>query len=132
MERLFVDTSAWLAFANRKDRDHGRVRDALKRFDGRLVTSNFVFDETVTLCHARLGHGTALLVGGLLRDSDVAELVRVGSHDEREAWRLFQDRPDKGYSFTDCTSFALMQRLEIIRAATLDADFSREGFQAMP
>ena len=131
MERLFVDTSAWLAYANRADAAHAAVRDALKRFEGRLVTTNFIFDETVTLCR-RMGHGTAVLVGEVLRDPDVVDLLRVRPGDEEDAWRLFQDRADKRYSFTDCASFAIMRRLGVLRAATLDEDFEREGFEVVP
>ena len=49
MERAFVDTSAWFAYANRQDPDHTRVRNVLRTFQGLLMTSNFIFDETVTL-----------------------------------------------------------------------------------
>jgi len=128
VDRLFVDTSAWLAYVDRADPHHGAMARALREFEGRLVTTNFVFDETVTFCQRRLGHATALLVGELLRDPDVVDLVRVEATDEDEAWRLLQDRDDKSYSFTDCTSFAIMGRLGLSHAATLDADFAREGF----
>lgn len=131
MERLFVDTSVWLAYANRADESHAAVRDALKRFEGRLVTTNFVFDETVTLCR-RMSHEAAVLVGGVLREPDVVDLVRVRPSDEEDAWRLFRDRGDKSYSFTDCTSFVVMRRLGLVRAAALDEDFRREGFQVVP
>lgn len=128
MERLFVDTSAWLAYVDRADPQHRGMAKALRKFEGRLVTTNFVFDETVTFCRRRLGHATTLLVGDLLRDPDVVDLVRVEAPDEDDAWRLVQQREDKRYSFTDCTSFAVMQRLGLRRAATLDADFAQEGF----
>jgi predicted nucleic acid-binding protein len=132
LERLFVDTSAWLAYANRADRHHEPVRAALRGFGGRLVTTNWIFDETVTLAKARLGHATALLAGDLLRDPDVADLVRVSGADERLAWDLFRQREDERYSFTDCTSFVVMRRLGIGTAATLDEDFAREGFLVVP
>lgn len=132
MERIFVDTSAWLSFANRNDAHHRPVKRALGGFGGRLVTSNFVFDETVTLCSSRLGHAVALLVGDTLQDADTVDLVRVSADDETRAWALFGERGDKHYSFTDCTSFVLMRRLGITQAATLDADFVREGFVVLP
>jgi predicted nucleic acid-binding protein len=131
VERLFVDTSAWLAYVNRTDGAHATVRDALKKFEGRLVTTNFIFDETVTLCR-RMGHSAAVLVGDVLRDPDVVDLLRVRPGDEEDAWQLFQDRGDKSYSFTDCTSFAIMRRLGLRRATTLDEDFEREGFEVVP
>lgn len=128
MERLFVDTGAWYAFVNRRDPDHLRVVEALEAFAGRLLTTNFVFDETVTLCLKRLGHGVAERVGRTLLDPRIVDAVRISAEDERAAWELFLGRPDKSYSFTDCTSFALLRRLRLERVAALDEDFQREGF----
>ena len=132
MQRLFVDTSAWFAFANRADPDHKAVAALLDAFKGRLVTSNFVFDEAVTLCLYRLGHAVAERLGRVLRDSTQVDVVRVAPEDETAAWQLFQERRDKQYSFTDCTSFALMRRLDLKAAAALDDDFAGEGFEQLP
>ncbi len=128
MKRLFVDTSAWFAYVNRDDPDHERVARALEDFPGILLTSSYVFDETVTLLLARLGHEVAARTGEFLLDPDMTAFVRVTPEDERNAWRLFLARPDKTYSFTDCTSFALIRRLGLQDVAALDLDFRREGF----
>ena len=69
MERLSVDTSAWFAYANRKDPDHNVVRKVFREFEGRLTTSNFIFDETISLCLYRLGHDAARKVGSVLPDT---------------------------------------------------------------
>jgi uncharacterized protein len=132
MQRLYVDTSVWFAFTNRGDPDHQAVASLLDGFKGRLVTSNFVFDETVTLCLYRLGHAAADRVGQVLRDSTHVDLVRVAPEDETVAWQLFRERHDKQYSFTDCSSFALMRRLGLKVAAALDDDFAAEGFEQLP
>ena len=132
MRRLFVDTSAWFAFANRKDPDHQPVRGVIEAFQGRLVTSIFVFDETVSLCRYRLGHDIAVKVGAVLIDPDSLDLVRVTAEDEHAAWELFCARSDQRYSFTDCTSFVLMRRLGLSTALALDADFRVEGFDVVP
>ena len=129
---LFVDTSAWFAFANRKDPHHVAVSDVLHTFSGRLVTSNFVFDETVSLCLYRLGRAVASAVGDVLKDTGEVDLVRVTSNDELDAWELFGSRADQRYSFTDCTSFVLMRRLGLGVAAALDEDFATEGFSLVP
>jgi predicted nucleic acid-binding protein len=131
-EPLFVDTSAWFAFVNRSDPEHVRARQAIEAFRGRLLTSNFVFDETVTLCRYRLGHEAAVRVGETLHMPRVVELVRASHEDEQAAWRVFVERSDKRYSFTDCVSFVMMRRLGLGRAAALDDDFRREGFQVVP
>jgi hypothetical protein len=132
MQRVFVDTSAWFAFVDRRDPDHRAVRTALRKHDGRLVSSTYVLDEVVTLCRYRLGHEPAVRVGRTLLDPAVVDLVRITSDDELAAWQLFEARADKEYSFTDCTSFTLMRRLEIDVAIAVDEDFTQEGFQVMP
>jgi predicted nucleic acid-binding protein len=132
MEHAFVDTSAWFAYANRRDPDHARIRNVLQACAGQLITSNFIFDETVTLCLYRLGHQIATRVGEVLLDPTVVNLICLTPDDEHRAWSLFLARPDKTYSYTDCTSFVLMRRLGLHSAIALDVDFQREGFTLLP
>ncbi|HWQ00420.1 MAG TPA: PIN domain-containing protein [Vicinamibacterales bacterium] len=127
--RRFVDTSAWFAYADRDDPDHATVRRLIRRSSGHPVTSNVVFDETVTLCASPLGHAAARKVGDLLGGGVAATLVRISAADEEAAWALFESRPDKTYSFTDCTSFVLMRRLGLRAAIALDEHFEEEGFR---
>ncbi len=131
-ERAFVDTGAWFAYVNAGDPDHARVRGFLDKYTGRLVTSTYVFDETVTLTQARLGHSNAVAVGKTLLDPVSVEMIHVTPPDEKAAWNLFEKRPDKSYSFTDCTSFVVMRKQKISRAFTLDVHFSQEGFEVVP
>ncbi len=63
---------------------------------------------------------------------DSVDLIRVTPEDEQMAWTLFRNRSERRYSFTDCTSFALMRRLGIDAALALDEDFRAEGFRVMP
>jgi len=132
VKRIFVDTSGWFAYANRGDRDHDRVRKVLASFEGRLVTSNFVLDEIVTLCLYRLGHSAAVAIGEAIINARTVDLVRLTPEDEKAAWSLFVSRADKDYSYTDCTSFTLMRRLGLATALAVDEDFSREGFEVLP
>ena len=131
-ERHFVDTGAWFAYVNAADPEHQQVRLILDRPPGRLVTSSYVFDETVTLAQARLGHRRAVTVGRILLDLALVEMLSIASADERAAWSLFEKRPDKSYSFTDCTSFVLMRREKIATAVALDEHFTQEGFVVVP
>jgi len=132
MERLFVDTSAWIAYTNRADPDYQQVKAWFASFEGRLVTSNAIFSETVTLCLYSLGYHVAAQVGEVLREPGTVDLVRLSNEDEEQAWQLFLKRSDKTYSTTDCTSFILMRKLGLRRAVALDADFEREGFEVVP
>ena len=131
-DSVFVDTGAWFAYINASDPDHERIRDFLDNYPGRLVTSTYIFDETVTLTQARLGHRRAVTVGRTLLDIRIVEMVHVTPPDEKAAWILFEKRPDKLYSYTDCTSFVLMRRLKIEKSLSLDDHFIQEGFQVVP
>jgi predicted nucleic acid-binding protein len=48
-----------------------------------------------------------------------------------EGWRLFCERPDKEWSWTDCISFAVMKEREITNALTSDQHFEQAGFTAL-
>ena len=54
MKRVFVDTGAWYGLVDRNDPDHSDVVSRLSEYEGRLQTSNFVIDETLTLLRYRL------------------------------------------------------------------------------
>jgi len=132
MERLFVDTSAWYAFANAKAPRHREIVSALTSWEGRLVTTEFVFDELVTLVRYRVGHAQAAAVGYVLRDGKTCLLVAVEPQDFENAWERFAGQADRRLSFTDCTSFAVMRRLKLTAAAALDEDFKAAGFTVLP
>ena len=130
-ERVFVDTSALYAFINSKDPDHETVKGYLENYPGQLITTNFVFDETVTLVSARLGHINAALTGKTLLNRKIFTMIRIKTRDENNAWELFMNRPAKSYSFTDCTSFVMMKKMGITKSLATDPNFQQEGFQAV-
>ena len=132
MKRIFVDTSGWYAYARGDDPAHGAAREALEKWEGRLVTTDYVFDETVTLARARLGAAAAAKIGDALLDAGVVALVRLLPEDFEDAWESFKKSKDKGWSFTDCTSFAVMRRLRLHAAVATDRHFRQAGFEALP
>ncbi len=124
---IFVDTSAWYALVDKSDRDHTSAVDLIKKVNRPLVTSNYIFDETLTLLKIRLGVKVAINFGQKLWNQEVATLIRVTEKDESRAWGLFIQYEDKGFSFTDCTSFALMERLKINTAFAFDEHYLQYG-----
>ncbi len=51
----------------------------------------------------------------------------MSPEDEEFAWRIFRRYDDKAFNFTDCTSFALMDRLDIMMVFTFDQHFEQYG-----
>lgn len=132
MKRVFVDTGAWYSLVDRNDPDHTPVAQSLAQWKGRLLTSNFILDEAVTLVRYRLGHEPAARLGEVLASGSVARLVRVGGVDEARAWNIFKRYRDKSFSYTDCISFAVCERLGLESAITVDADFRSYGIDSIP
>ena len=129
---VFVDMGAWYALVDAKDPDHQHVVACLHEHRSRLVTSNFVFDETRTLVRYRLGWRVAHHLRERLRDESLTRLVRVSPKDGDAAWLIFTDYDDKSFSFTDCTSFAVVRRMNIPVCVTLDSDFRSFGLHCIP
>lgn len=132
MKRIFVDTGAWYALMDKKDPDHAPAKDLYFRNSLPLLTTNFIFDETITLIMSRLGWKTACEFGEKLKKSSLASIVCVTDSDEEKAWKTFLRYKDAGYSYTDCTSFALMERLKMEAAFTFDRHFKTMKFKTMP
>ncbi len=128
-EKIFFDTSAIYAYINLKDPDHKAIKSFLGNFKGKLVITNYIFDEIITLITSRLGHKTAVFVGNVLLNSPQIEKIWVTQTDEKEAWALFSVRMDKEYSFTDCISFIVMRKYNIKKYLALDEHFKQEGFE---
>ena len=124
---IFVDTSAWYALLDKNDANHYA---AVKFYDSLvhpLVTSNYIADEVITLARIRLGYKVAVEVGQKLWDESIANLIRVMPEDEKKAWEIFVKYRDKTFSFTDCSSFALMERIGITEVFAFDEHFMQYG-----
>lgn len=119
---LFVDTSIWYAAADSSDRSNARAK-AILRSGESLVTTDHVLVETWTLLRHRLQRSAAERFWEGMR-SGVAAIEPVGVADLETAWQIGLSWRDQDFSIVDRTSFAVMSRLGIERAASLDDHFA--------
>jgi predicted nucleic acid-binding protein len=127
---IFIDTAGFLAIENRRDVHHERAlafRDASLGDGQTFVTSDYILDESYTLIRLRAGHAVAVQFGEDVRASRVLRIEHVTPEIVEAAWRIFKAFADKEFSFTDCTSFALMERLNIGTVFTFDEHFRQYG-----
>ena len=80
----------------------------------------------------RLGWNIAHRLGEHLRTGSLARLERISQSDEEAAWAIFSAYSDKSFSFTDCTSFALCDRLELPLCVAIDNNFRSFGLHCLP
>lgn len=119
---LFVDSSTWYAAADTSDRSNARATVILSAGE-HLVTTDHVLVETWLLLRHRLHRQAAEQFWEGLR-AGVALVESVTAADMETAWAINQAFPDQDFSIVDRTSFAVMQRLGIQRAAAFDDDFA--------
>jgi predicted nucleic acid-binding protein len=125
-----VDTSAYFALANPQDASHREVRQTLEQIVTRrygIFTTNFILAETHALLLTRVHRTVALQILTEIEESATV-VVRVSARDERRAREILRQYTDKNFSLTDATSFAVMERLGIVYAFTLDHHFAQYGF----
>lgn len=119
---VFVDTSAWYAAADRSDRSHEPATRILRTREA-LITTDHVLVESWLLLRHRLGDHAARRFWSAIR-SGVAAIEAVTAADLEASWSIAQAFRDQTFSIVDCTSFAVMVRLGVTRAATFDDDFA--------
>jgi len=135
MKAVFVDTAGWMALADAADPFHAEslaARDAVLEAGCGLVTTDFVVDETLTLIRLRLGLAAAEAWWAKVDRSPRLRWERVDSDRFESARALFFRYRDKDFSFTDCTSFAIMRELRLTSVITTDRHFRQMGFQVLP
>jgi len=128
---IFADTGGFVALLREKDRHHGAAR-AFMVERPLLVTTDYVVDETVTLLLTRVGRPAAERFLDSVVKSRLVRLEMVGGDGFQKGVALFRHHPDKAWSFTDCTSFAVMERLHLTRAFAFDSHFEQCGFTRLP
>jgi predicted nucleic acid-binding protein len=132
---LFVDTAGWVMLVDKADPLHGAAcsaRDATLDAGGMLVSTDYVVDETLTLLRRRFGIDVAERWWDRAEGSVRVRWEPVDSERAERARHWFFRWRDKGFSFTDCTSFVVMRERRLRRALTSDAHFVQAGFVRVP
>jgi len=138
----FLDRGFVFALVYADDVNHVRVREVLDRYRDRpladfVLTTNHVVAETVTLLRRKAGsdsrvrHTLAARTGERMLAGAFGKVHHTTVEEERAALAYSARHEDKVYSFVDCLSFVLMDRLGIREAFTVNGDFTHR-FVALP
>lgn len=133
--KFFADTSGWMTLFQTTNPRHQAVKAWLQTLVGqghRIVTTDYVVDETLTGLLTRVNHRTALAFVDWLQKQRHVEVIRITPEQWESALQMFRRYDDKGFSFTDCTSFIIMQQHKLFDALALDQHFAQMGFHLWP
>lgn len=131
MEKIFVDTAAWLALLNKDDDLHVQARQVMKtlrRQRAILVTTEFVLLEVADALSAPAHRGRTVKFINDLRQLHLLSILPASQSLWTAGWKLYSDRLDKDWSLTDCSSFAVMTQERLTQSFTSDHNFEQAGF----
>lgn len=131
---VFVDSSGLYALADRRDSYHAQAEERVRKLiesGARLVLTDYIVDEACTLAKVRAGSDAALRLLAIVERSRAIDMFWISVEHFEAAKALFRRRADHGYSFTDCTSFVVMDKLRIRDALTSDHHFVEAGFRIL-
>ena len=132
VNQLFADTFYWVALINRKDASNQAVLDFSRTLKSFLITTDEVLTEVLAFCSlsGRLRADAAKATRRILAASTV-RVIPQSREGFLEGLTLYEARPDKGYSLTDCISMQTMRREGLHEVLTNDHHFAQEGFHAL-
>lgn len=138
MKEIFVDTSAWDAIEDADDANHEIALSFKEEIAGkcRLVTTNYVLDETYTLLLLNIGYARTVKFKrniDIMAESGILVVIHISEAIEKEAWEVFEKfNVDKEWSFTDCASKVVIEQRKIYEVFAFDHHFEQMGFVRKP
>ncbi len=124
---IFVDTGAWFASVVPSDSDHLAATTWISRNTQPLLTTDYVVDETLTLLKARREKSRVIALGDSFFSGQLATIYYLTETDIQLTWQVFRQFSDKDWSFTDCASKVVMEKLGITQAFSFDRHFRQFG-----
>lgn len=132
--RVFVDTGGFFALLVSNDDYHSRALSFVKGLRSKatkLVTTDYVLDETFTLLKSRKVGQLVSQLHNILQHSSYIQVEWIDSDRFDVGLGFFLRHKDHRYSFTDCVSFTIMKELQITKCLTADQHFNEAGFQVL-
>jgi predicted nucleic acid-binding protein len=124
---IFADTGAFLAYRNKKDKYHETAlklfRDALKGKYGQINTSDYIYDESLTLALIRTNNIAVAMDIAEVIQSPRINMVFVDIELLEKSTKTFKQYSDRKLSFTDAVSIEIMKELNIEKYFGFDSHF---------
>jgi len=118
---------AFLAYRNTKDKYHETAlkvfKDALKGKYGQIYTSDYIYDEALTLALTRTNNlAVAMDIAQVIRSPRI-KMVFVDTEILEKSTKTFKQYSDRNLSFTDAVSIEIIKDLNIEKYFGFDSHF---------
>lgn len=135
MVQVFADTNYWVGVLTPRDELHRKAKtigEAVLQ-NASILTSDLIVVEVLNYLHRRSPkvRQEAFDIFTDIRTSPLIEIVPYSKSLFERAGALYIRAEDKEWSFTDCSSFAIMRERNIHDALTSDHHFEQAGFRAL-
>lgn len=134
--KVFADTSFLIAFYDVHDQYHKQAESILKSNitdENHLLITDYIYDETLTYFINKYGNKGYLITKILDADTNKHHKLSLIFINEiiwdKAREMFFRFNKDKKFSFTDCTSFAMMKDLGLRDVLSFDYHFKEMGFK---
>lgn len=134
MNKVFVDTSFFVALLNSQDADHTTALVLQAELASKQIsklTSAYILLELCDGLSKLWYRSLAIQTVELLKRDPTFHIIPASNEIWENAWHLFTAYQDKEWSLTDCTSFVLMRQFNLNHALTADKHFQQAGFRAL-
>jgi predicted nucleic acid-binding protein len=131
MNDCFADTYFFLALLFENDEAHAEAKARVANLSGRLYTSVWVLTEVADALAVPGRRQRFLPLLQFLRASPSVMIVPAEQTLFDRAVELYDQRPDKAWSLTDCISFTIMEDHGLRDALTGDHHFEQAGFNVL-
>lgn len=127
---VFADTSALAALLIPSDKNHTKALEWMKSNpEEEVITTDYVIDELFTVLLSRTKNKVWVIdtINKFRATKWISQMIFVTQEDFFRAEQLFLAYDDKGWSFTDCTTKVVMEKIQITQAFAFDPHFNQFG-----
>jgi len=131
MTACFADTFYFIALLNPQDQAHGKAVALSGGIRRPVVTTTWVLFELANYLATTPSRALCRRFIQSLRERANIEIIPATEEQFARGLGLYDARPDKQWSLTDCLSFVVMQDMRLVDALTGDHHFEQAGFRAL-
>jgi hypothetical protein len=132
-KQIFMDTAFLLAVIDSSDTYHNIAIECYQKLikeKRSVITTEAILIE--------IGNGLSKFkwrqiahqwITRIQKSNTIFKVIPITTEILNNAIELYSSRPDKEWGLTDCSSFVVMQQLDLTKALTVDRHFEQAGYK---